>query len=148
MEKSQIIQKLNKILKERIATAQKSMTEITESRDGETKSSVGDKYETGRAMAQMELKKTSDQLSQSIKLKKALYQINTNKKCDIAEFGSIVSTNLGDYFISVGFGKIEIDDQKVFCISMASPIGKLLEGKGIGESITFQGRNIQINQIS
>lgn len=142
-----IIEKLNSLLDQRIETAVKSIKATRESRDGENKSSMGDKYETGRIMAQMEMHKLNDQLEQSFKLKKALAQISVEKICDTADFGSLVTTNLGFYFISVGLGLVEIKDEKCFCISMASPIGQALQGKKVGDKINFQNKVIEIVEV-
>jgi len=142
-----IIEKLNNLVDQRIEATTKSIEATRESRDGEAKSSMGDKYETGRIMAQMEMHKLNDQLEQSLKLKKALAQISVEKVCDTAEFGSLVITNLGLYFISVGLGVVEVKDEKCFCISLASPIGQALQGKKVGDKLRFQNKDLKIVEV-
>ena len=81
-------------------------------------------YETGREMMQIELDKNREQLAKTIKLKETILSIDTTKKYTKAEFGSIIETNNGIYFISIPFGKIKIENTEYFALSAASPIGK------------------------
>jgi hypothetical protein len=147
MIKKDIIAEIHKILDGKIALAQQSIESARESRDNETKSSVGDKYETGRAMLQFELEKHMVQKSRAEKQKNELLKIDIQKKYESAEFGSLVLTDTGDYFISIGLGKITIKNHSIFCISLASPAGKLLHGKRTGESFLWQGKQVAVSQI-
>jgi hypothetical protein len=56
-------------------------------------------------------------------------------------------TNQGNYFISVGLGKFEIEDGLFYAISMASPIGQILKNRIIGDIIQFQAKNFIIEGI-
>lgn len=145
--KESIFNEIIKIIDERINSANQAIASAKESRDNETKSSVGDKYETGRAMMQMELEKNRVQLNIALKLKNELEKINLNKKYDTVEFGSLVTASNGIYFISIGIGKLDVENETVFCISMASPIGKLLHSKKTGDTFKFQGKEINISEI-
>ena len=64
------------------------------------------------------------------------------------EFGSLVETNNGIYFISIAYGKIELDNKDYYSISLASPIGKLFHQKKEGDKLDFQGREFEIKNIS
>ena len=52
----------------RLRTIQKTINEIQESLTSETKSSAGDKHETGRAMLQLEREKAGNQLAEIQKI--------------------------------------------------------------------------------
>lgn len=145
--KQNIHYQLQKIIGEKIETAKLLLTSAKESRDNDTKSTVGDKHETGRAMAQFEVEKFEIQLSKAIKLNKELSMINLQKDYKKVEFGSLVIGKHGAYFISIGIGKIEVDKKDYYCISIGSPIGKLLQDKKSGDKIEFQGRKIVIEEI-
>lgn len=145
--KEQITQELIRLLDEKIAFLNQSIEAAKESRNNETKSSVGDKYETGRAMVQMELEKHQAQRTQIQTLKNTLARIDTAKISTTVEFGSLVSTPSGHYFMAIPFGKIEIAGTSVFCLSMASPIGKALAGKSAGTTLSFQGKEFVIQSI-
>ena len=96
---------------ETIAAISKALKSIEEARNNETKSSAGDKYETGRAMMQIEEDNNSRQLIQAVQLKTQLQKIVLNKKPVKVELGSIVTTNRSAYFISIGLGEIEFETQ-------------------------------------
>ena len=53
----------------------------------------------------------------------------------------------GKYFISIGMGKIELDEEVIYCISLASPIGKVLRDKKTGDEIQFNNADIAITDI-
>ncbi|RLD77644.1 MAG: 3-oxoacyl-ACP synthase [Bacteroidetes bacterium] len=145
--KKQIYSQLLELTDKKIDTAKKAIDSAKESRDNDTKSSAGDKYETGRAMMQIEMDKNEAQYSKAMKLKRELSQINIQKDYNKAEFGSLVVTNHGKYFISIGIGKIEVNKENYYCISIASPIGKLLLNKEIGDKVQFQDREFTISDI-
>lgn len=145
--KKLIYEQLLKILDNKVKTAMREIESAKESREHDTKSSAGDKYETGRAMMQIELEKNEVQLSKAINLKRELSRIDIQKDYNKAEFGSLVVTNLGKYFISIGIGKIVVNKKNYYCISLASPIGKLLHNKKIGDKVQFQEREFTISDI-
>lgn len=145
--KKQIYDELLNRLDQKIETAKLSIESTKKSRDNDTKSSAGDKFETGREMMQMEIDKNEAQLGKALKLKRELSQINIQKESKKVEFGSLVFTSEGIYFISIGIGKIEINKENIFAISLASPIGKLLHNKIIAKKVQFQGREFTINDI-
>ena len=76
-----------------IASYNKAIAAIEESKLGETKSSAGDKYETGRAMMQMEQDKLIAQLASLELIKTQLKQISPRQKCDQGMLGAIVNTD-------------------------------------------------------
>lgn len=145
--KQSILDKINQILDEKIESAKLAIQSAKESRDNETKSSVGDKYETGRAMMQMELEKNRIQLNKALSLKNELEQIDLQKKYKKVEFGSLVIVSNGNYLISIGIGKIKIEKNIYYSISLSSPIGKSLRNKKVGDKIEFKGKEISISEI-
>jgi transcription elongation GreA/GreB family factor len=145
--KNSLINKLLQLLDQKIEVAVKAIESAKESRNNDTKSSAGDKYETGRAMMQLEIEKNEVQLNKALNLKKDIARIDCSKKYNKVEFGSLVSTNKENYFISIGVGKIEIDKQHYYAISLASPIGHVLQNKVIGDTFKFQNREFEIKTI-
>ncbi|NQU87687.1 MAG: 3-oxoacyl-ACP synthase [Mariniphaga sp.] len=145
--KQLFLDQLFNILERKTEAAISAIESAKESRDSDTKSSAGDKYETSRAMMQIEIEKNEVQLSKIINLKNDLSLIDTQKEYTKVEFGSLVKTNQGTCFISIGMGKVTVDVQSIFAISIASPIGKLLLDKVVGDIILFQGREFVIKEI-
>ncbi len=145
--KSCLIHELNTSLDERIEALEKSIQSAKESRDSDTKSSAGDKYETGREMIQQEIDKFEGQLAQTRLLKTDLAKIEHQKRYDQAEFGSLLICNSGNYFLSIAFGKIVVDKDDFICLSLASPLGKSFYGKKQGDELLFNGKKIVVNEI-
>lgn len=137
---------LNRI-DQRIVLAQKAMDDIQESANQETKSSAGDKYETSRAMMQQEKDKHADQLDQAQELRRQLELLDPSITQAQIQTGSLVQTNEGQYYLSVSLGKMVLDNQTVFVLSAAAPLGQALRHKRIGDKIVFQNRSIEIMSI-
>lgn len=146
--KNEIVNHLRRKLNANVDELNQNIRLAKESRDNETKSSVGDKYETGREMVNIELEKLNVQLAKTAALLNILDKLNLQKEYKTVEFGSLVFTNNANYFISFGLGKIEVGNNSFFCISLESPIGKALNGKKSGDTVKFQTREIVINEIA
>lgn len=132
---------------EKIASVQLVIRSAQASSNEETKSSVGDKYETARAMAQLEIEKNTVQLIEFQKQKQVLHQILPSHKSKQIVLGSVVITNKGNYFISISAGKIEADQEEYFCLSPASPLGAAMMGKHLGDKIHFNAKEFEIQQL-
>lgn len=127
-----------------IATA---ISRIQESLLSESKSTAGDKHETGRAMLQLEREKLGLQLKNSEAIYTILKKINPNINSQKIALGSLVETNYGIYYLSVSLGKIILNKTTVFAISPMTPIGKLLLGKTLGDTFKFNGKSQTIITI-
>ena len=108
----------------------------------ETKSSAGDKHETGRAMLQLEMEKASQQLASVNKMKETLSKVAVNNSSKIACLGSLIITEKANYFLAISSGKITIENSDYYAVSTNSPIGSQLLGKKIGDSIIFNETTI------
>ena len=135
-------------VQKRIDTARQAMESAQESANEESKSSAGDKYETGRAMAQLERDRHAQLLAEAAKLEQELTRLNVEKKYAIIQPGSLVSTNRGAFFISISAGKLSLDGTDYFAISSASPIGTLLSGHKIGDTVTFNNLQYQVLEVA
>jgi hypothetical protein len=118
-------------VQERIGAAQEAIQTAQRSANEETKSSAGDKYETGRAMAQLEIEKHSAQLAETLKLKHALEQISVDDESSIVRAGSVVLTNQGNFYLAISAGQILIQDKTYFALSPGSPLGQKLIGLAV-----------------
>ena len=130
-----------------IAAATQAMEDAQNSANQETKSSVGDKYETGRAMMQLEKDKFAQQLAQSQELRLQLEQLNPLSTYPAIQLGSLLRSNEGYYYLAVSLGKIIHEGKAVYVLSTAAPLGQVLLGKKLGDKIPFQGRNIEILEL-
>lgn len=128
----------------RISRIEKHIKDIQESLSSETKSSAGDKHETGRAMLQLEREKLGQQLAEAEKMKQVLAKIAPIRNLTSIGLGSWVKTSKADYFLAISAGEFKYDDESVFCISAATPIGQLLMGKSLGDTFVFNKETIEI----
>jgi transcription elongation GreA/GreB family factor len=142
--KLQLIQHLQQILESNEIAIKNALSVAKESRDGDTKSSAGDKYETGRAMMQIEIDKFENQLQKTRVLQKELERINLDRTFNEAVMGSIVQTNTDFIFISIGLGRIVLNGQNYITISQASPLGQAIYNKKKGEKFSLNGRENDI----
>ncbi len=145
--KSELFNLCKQHTQKRIEALELTKNSIEEARNKETKSTAGDKHETGRAMMQIEEEKINRQLFQAIQSNKELLKIDFQKRTEIVTTGSLVKTNKGAYFIAIGLGKVQLNDQIYYCVSVNSPIGKNLIGKEKGHKIEFNGSKIVVEEI-
>lgn len=131
----------------RFQTIQKTINEIQQSLTTETKSSAGDKHETGRAMLQLEREKAGNQLAEIQKIKEALFKINIETNSDKIGLGSVIYTSKANYFIAISAGELQFENELFYAISSSTPIAKLLLGKTIGNQINFRDQNFKIIKV-
>jgi len=151
MEKHEIkeilLEEVRELIDQKIAVSQKLMNEAQESANNETKSSAGDKFETGRAMMHMERDKNAQILSEAKKLEMFLNQIKPDRIYEQVTFGSVVETSFGNYFISIAAGRIIVEGKKYFAISPQAPLAREMMRKKIGDSITFNNNPLKILNV-
>jgi len=146
--KEQLYSKFVCIAQQRVADLELIIKEAQHAANNETKSSAGDKHETGRAMSQLETEKLTKQLGEALKLTELLHKIKPQEKHQLIGLGSLVITNNGNFFISASLGKIEYKEQIYFAISAVSPIRKIFSKKKEKETFSFNNRTYTISSIT
>ncbi|MNT21403.1 hypothetical protein D3C72_1567410 [compost metagenome] len=132
---------------QRVKTIENAIASAKEAASDDTKSSAGDKYETTREMMQQEIDRNTAQLNEALKLKQALSLIDPQQQSTIAQNGSLVITNNGNFYLSISAGAIDIDGTIYFAVSPVSPIGNKLLKLKRGDSIRFNGKDYQVNEL-
>lgn len=145
--KQALLEEVEELIYQKINVFQKMMNDAQDSANNETKSSAGDKFETGRAMMHMERDKNAKQLSEARKLEMFLSQIKADRIFDQVAFGSVVITDFMNYFISIAGGRIIVDDKKYFAISPQAPLAKEMMRKKKGDTITFNDKPVKILDV-
>jgi transcription elongation GreA/GreB family factor len=135
------------ILNSRLELIQSTITDIQRALETETKSSAGDKHQTGRAMLQIEREKTGQQLAEIQRQFEILNKIKPEVRQNTIALGSIVFTSKFNYFLSVSIGELKSKESSFYAISLATPMAKLLVSKLEGETIMFRGELITITKI-
>jgi len=132
---------------DRISTAQQAITAARESANDDTKSSAGDKYETGREMMQQEIDRNRKQLEESQKLKLVLEKIDPVKSMELIQNGALVTTNYGKFYIGISLGQISVDDFIYYAVSSVSPIGLKLMKQIEGYEFDFNGKLFRVIKV-
>jgi hypothetical protein len=142
--KEKILTKLHELIDQQIANAKQAMDAAQEASMGEDKSSAGDKFETGRAMAHRDRDMYAQQLAVALNEKEVLYQIGTKTVHNMVSLGSFVETSMGMFFISISMGKMVVDGKTMYAISLVAPICGGMLGKRVSETFMFQNKEQSI----
>lgn len=134
-------------VQQRMDAAQQGIEAAQQASQDDTKSSAGDKYETGREMARQETDRNMAQLNEANKLKVALSHINPAVKNNSVETGSVVITNVAKFYVSISAGSLSAEDDTYMAISPASPIGVKMKGLKVGNEFNLNGKVYKIESI-
>ena len=145
MNKPELLEIIQQKVSEKILKLEQLIAE-TRASNNDTKSSMGDKYETSREMLQQEINNLQIQLNEHLKSQKILKNINPNPH-KVVSLGSWVETNKGKFFIAISLGEIFFNQEKVFVISTESPLAKAMSGKKVGETFIVNNLTQTIKNI-
>jgi hypothetical protein len=131
----------------RVDTLTELLRSFQEAANEETKSSAGDKYETGRAMAHLEIEKLQNQLADAQRMKSDLSRVSPLEKSEIIRLGSLVFTSHGNFFIAVNAGEHQVGEQRFFVVSSAAPLAQKMLGLKSGDQFTLNNRVFHIQHV-
>ena len=143
--KSELLEIIHQKISEKIQKLEQLIAE-TRASNNDTKSSMGDKYETSREMLQQEINNLQIQLNEHLKSQQILKNINPNPH-KIVTLGSLVETEKGMFFIAISLGELSFNQEKIFVISAESPLAKAMNGKKTGESFVVNNLSQTIKNI-
>ncbi len=146
--KQALLKRCEAYVQQRIQTARQAMEAAQESANAEEKSSAGDKYETGRAMAQLERDRHAHLLAEAQKLDGELSRLNVEKVYTTVQPGCLVTTNGGRFFVSISAGKLTLDGADYVAVSPASPIATALSGRKAGDAVVFNKQTYQLVSVT
>lgn len=145
--KSDIIKACRAALEEKINSLHRIMSELSEAANADSKSSAGDKHETGRAMVQLEQEKTGKQLKEAEEQLSDFMKYDFTRPNETIGQGSLIETDKGCFFIAGSIGKIEVNAKAVFVISNRSPLAQAFNAKKQKDTVLFNGVSYVINAI-
>ena len=134
------------LLQDQLLRLEEMMRHAQAEANKETKSSAGDKYETGRSMMQLEKEKFALQHSRVSQELDVVQALDLGVHDEVQE-GSLVYTNIGLFFISVGLEPLMVNGKTITCLSLSTPIGKSLEGLEEGDVVDFRDQEIEIWEV-
>ena len=145
MNKREILNFIQNILTEKIQNLQK-LIEETRASSNDTKSSMGDKYETGREMLQQEINNLQIQLNGFSNSMNILKNINPVPHQSVG-LGSLIHTEKGKFFIAISLGEISFENEKIFIISAESPLAKAMHGLKKNDIFSINNVNQAIKNV-
>jgi hypothetical protein len=128
--KQNIYNQCLRLLNQKIEELNSALNTATESANNETKSSAGDKHETSRAMMQIEQEK-----------------LGITKISNQIAKGTLIKTDKGFLFLSIGLGKMIVDTETVFVVSPLSPLGLKLIGLKENDNAEMNGVTYTIEKL-
>jgi len=145
--KKALLDKCIKQVDDRLIKIKQTIATIEESLFEESKSSSGDKHETGRAMLQIDRENAGNQLREIEILAILLSKIDVHTTSDYARLGSLVQTDRYTYFVSISIGSVEVQGKNYLCVALNSPVGQLLSGKRKGDGFFLNGQSHAITSV-
>jgi hypothetical protein len=135
------------LLKERIEHAHTAMQQAQETANNQEKSSVGDKYETARAMSQIERDMNAQQFEKAQLEYAFLESINTNQIHKHVALGCLFELNDIIFFVATGLGSITVSQKSIMVISHKSPLFEQLKMKKVGDVVVFKNEQKKVTNI-
>ena len=145
--KKQLYNQCIAYVQNRLDAAQLAINEAQKASNDDTKSSAGDKYETGREMAQQEANRNMGQLNEANKLKIALNRISPNSISDTVDTGSLVITDKASFYIAISAGTLKVNSAEYFAVSPFSPVGLKLKGLKAGDEINLNEKIYLVKKV-
>ncbi|MCJ8154950.1 hypothetical protein MKJ01_14370 [Chryseobacterium sp. SSA4.19] len=145
MDKSEIIKIVRNKITSKIQNFENLIAE-TRASSNDTKSSMGDKYETGREMLQQEINNLQRQLNEALNQQVLIRKITSEPSLKVQN-GALVKTDKGVFYISASIGEIILDNQKIMTISAESPLAKAMTGLTKGQSFSVNTVSQIIEEI-
>ncbi len=131
----------------RVATAEEALAAARDASQDDTKSSAGDKYETGREMMQQEIDRNERLLAEAKAMKHVLDAINPEEQKSQGGVGAVIETDRGVFFLGPGIGVLDTEQGRVFALSASSPIGRLLLGCKPGDTVRYSNAAYTVSQV-
>lgn len=130
----------------RISDYNNEITLIKESIESNDKVS-NEEDDSGNSKLLDDLEKNMNYLNEAQKTKEHLGMVKPNLVSDTVVLGSIVKTDSINFFIATSIGKVDLDKDEYYIISILSPIGQLMKLKGVGHSFEFNGKHYKIKTV-
>jgi len=131
----------------RVAELREEIRRLQSSANEETKSTAGDKHETARAMAQLEVEMLLKRLEDALRLEQNALALSDRPTGERVVNGSLVVTNSGTFFIAISVGAVTVENRPFFVVSPESPIGRSLTGKASGDTVQWNGKHYSLLKV-
>jgi hypothetical protein len=130
----------------RISNYKNEISFIKESIESNDKIS-DEEGESGNSKLLEDLEKNLNYLNEAQKIREYLNRINPNVVSEFVVLGSIVITDSITFYIAISKGKVTVNDEDYYIISIQSPIGQLIKSQSVGYQFEFNGKSYKIKNI-
>ncbi|WAC02394.1 hypothetical protein N7U66_01340 [Lacinutrix neustonica] len=113
----------------------------------ESNQGSADDEDSGNGKLLNDLEKNTGYLNEARKTHEYLKQVKINLLSPHVALGSLVKTNTLHFFISISLGRIDLDDESYYAISLQSPIGQLLKQKTKGDNFEFKDNKYTVIEV-
>ena len=138
MDKTQLVNTVKERLAAKAETL-KGLISQTQESNSETKSSMGDKYETSREMIAQEIRNLQRQLSEVHNQMDALVKLNSAPSKSV-ELGALVETGAGLFYVSAPVGQLNLDGRTIMTVSPEAPLIQAMQGCTPGGTFSINNR--------
>lgn len=136
-----------KLINQRITNAKSAVSQAQDAANSSDKSTAGDKYETSRAMGQIDRDMNSKQLLEASQELSFLEKIDVSALADSIKIGSVFEMSDILFFVAIGLGPIKIDDKRVMVVSSKSPFYENIKTMKAGNVFEFMDKMDQIKMV-
>jgi len=147
-DKSRVLSQCRASLLARQADYLRELANLDEASSRETKSSAGDKYETAREMIAQSRRLTEGNLAETRAALETLERMAAAPAQARCGLGSLAETSQGWLLLGVSLGDVDVDGITIRTLSLASPLGQALKGRGTGDRIPWRGAELSIRSVA
>ena len=131
-----------------LAEAKARMASLKESLGAESKSSAGDKHETGRAMIHLEQERVQDTVGRLEHMRGILVQrAAQDKAIQRVSQGALVETTGPWVLVGVPLGKVQLPNALVLCVGTEAPLARQWHGAQPGDQVALGPQKLTIQAI-
>ncbi|WP_339922683.1 hypothetical protein [uncultured Cyclobacterium sp.] len=134
------------LISEKKADLESQLLALQDASNADTKSSMGDKYETGRESINQSRGLVEKQKVLLDRDEKMIEQTSVGPSTTVST-GALVKIPLSWLWIAASIGKMVHQDQEIQVVSADSPLVVALKGKRVGDSVDFRGGSTEILEI-
>lgn len=135
------------VITEKLLTVNNDLKQLKKSSESDSKSAMGDKYETSTELINQERNKLESVKTELLSQIDLLKKVKKNKSSHEIGFGSLVKTENGYFYFSIPLGMFNFKNERVACISLKSPIALNMIGKQAGDVYQFNAKSIKIIEV-
>lgn len=148
LSRQEVIEALEASMDAGLRRVRGAFEELQGSLEGESKSTAGDKHETGRAMVQMEMEQAAGRLSRVEGMIRQWHALEPARGRQEVRPGAVVTTDQGGFVMGVAWGTFDVPKAEAWrAISADAPLAQAMRAASPGSTVEFRGRIWQIISV-